>query len=214
MSFEEIGKIIGSRWRAVRDNPNRVSNFALLATVDAERYAKDIEMYNQRKQQMSRSTEISSDTRCTIHTPCRNMHYYMHYQQQGVSTHQSGIHYGRSDYNNVYQTNVYASNGFVPSPMTGFHSAYHRSDVGDRRNHNANNTLEQNSYGMIAHNSSGNYNSHGYPMPMSDYQALPREYASYPYEQHSNIQYPHYQAYPAREPQCRHDASYSDNRGC
>ena len=40
----------------------------------------------------------------------------------------------------------------------------------------------------------------------SDYQALPREYASYPYEQHSNIQYPHYQAYPAQEPECRHDA--------
>jgi len=216
VSFEEIGKIIGSRWRAARGSPARVSHYAELAKADAERYAKDMEMHNQRKEQMSHSVEISPDARYTTYVPGQNMHYHMQYQHQGINVYPSGMHYGHRDYNNGYQTNTYVSNGFGPSPMTGSYSAYHRSDtpyIVYRRNHNVNNMLEQNSNDMITHNTSGNFSLHGHPMPMSNYQAPPREHASYAHEQQFNTRYPYCQAHPVQEPEFRHDAYYSDNRG-
>lgn len=210
VSFEEMGKLIGSRWRVITETPDRVYYYASLAKADAERYGKEKEVYYQRKEQMRYNAESAHDT---THTPWHQMHYHMPYQHPGMSTPQSGMHFSHMGYNNGYQTGTNTAYGHGQTPITGTYNPYYRSDApyaSDR--HYFNNRLDQNNSGINFQHRSENYNSYRHPIPMSYSQATPREHMSYPHEQYFNNQSPHYQPHFAQNSGIGSDPYYSYNR--
>lgn len=56
MSFEEMGKIIGQRWKNI--DPNRLTRYSELAAEDTERYKKEMTEYNGRQEQKMRSEAL------------------------------------------------------------------------------------------------------------------------------------------------------------
>lgn len=48
VSFEEMGKLIGRRWKAI--SPEKLEHYNKLAALDAERYKKELAEYNDRKE--------------------------------------------------------------------------------------------------------------------------------------------------------------------
>jgi hypothetical protein len=59
ISFEEMGKLIGQRWKNI--DPDRLQSFAELAAEDTERYKKEMLAYNGRQEQKMR-TEAAKPT--------------------------------------------------------------------------------------------------------------------------------------------------------
>lgn len=56
VSFEEMGKIIGQRWKNI--DPNRLTKFSELAAEDTERYKKEMAEYNGRQEQKMRNEAL------------------------------------------------------------------------------------------------------------------------------------------------------------
>ena len=161
VSFEETGKLIGSRWRVVKAMPDQVSSYSSLAKADTERYTRDMEIYNQKKEQTRYNTERLS---CVRHTTFAQGNL-MQYQQPGINAPPAGTHHFRRDYNTGYQTDVHVPHSLGPSPVTDPHNGYYRPEApyGGNRNSYVNNMQEQHVNNMNAQNSSGNYSFHAYP---------------------------------------------------
>lgn len=56
VSFEEMGKLIGTRWKNI--DPDRLNRFSELATDDTERYKKEMVDYNGRQEAKMRSEAL------------------------------------------------------------------------------------------------------------------------------------------------------------
>jgi len=56
VSFEEMGKIIGQRWKNI--DPDRLAKYAELAAVDTERYKTEMQKYNLRQEAKMRSEAL------------------------------------------------------------------------------------------------------------------------------------------------------------
>jgi len=56
VSFEEMGKIIGQRWKNI--DPDRLSKYAELASEDTERYKTEMQAYNGRQEAKMRSEAL------------------------------------------------------------------------------------------------------------------------------------------------------------
>ena len=56
VSFEEMGKLIGARWKNI--DPDRLSKFSELATEDTDRYKKEMASYNGRQEAKMRSEAL------------------------------------------------------------------------------------------------------------------------------------------------------------
>ena len=58
VSFEEMGKIIGQRWKNI--DPDRLQKFAESAAEDTERYKKEMQSYNGRQEEKMRSEAMKA----------------------------------------------------------------------------------------------------------------------------------------------------------
>lgn len=56
VSFEEMGKIIGQRWKNI--DPDRLSTYSEMASVDTERYKTEMQAYNGRQEAKMRSEAL------------------------------------------------------------------------------------------------------------------------------------------------------------
>ncbi|CAB9521667.1 high mobility group [Seminavis robusta] len=56
VSFDEMGKIIGARWKNI--DPDRLAKYSELASEDAERYKKEMKSYNSRQEAKMRSEAV------------------------------------------------------------------------------------------------------------------------------------------------------------
>jgi hypothetical protein len=56
VSFEEMGKLIGQRWKNI--DPDRLSKYSELAAEDTERYKKEMQSYNGRQEAKMRSEAL------------------------------------------------------------------------------------------------------------------------------------------------------------
>jgi len=56
VSFEEMGKLIGQRWKSI--DPDRLSKYSELASEDTERYKKEMQSYNGRQEAKMRSEAL------------------------------------------------------------------------------------------------------------------------------------------------------------
>jgi hypothetical protein len=56
VSFEEMGKIIGQRWKNI--DPDRLQKFSELAAEDTERYKKEMQSYNGRQEEKMRNEAL------------------------------------------------------------------------------------------------------------------------------------------------------------
>lgn len=56
VSFEQMGKIIGARWKNI--DPDRLAKFSELASEDTERYKKEMQSYNGRQEAKMRSEAL------------------------------------------------------------------------------------------------------------------------------------------------------------
>lgn len=56
VSFEEMGKIIGQRWKNI--DPDRLSTYSEMASEDTERYKTEMQAYNGRQEQKMRSEAL------------------------------------------------------------------------------------------------------------------------------------------------------------
>lgn len=56
VSFDEMGKIIGQRWKNI--DPDRLAKYSELASEDAERYKKEMKSYNSRQEAKMRSEAV------------------------------------------------------------------------------------------------------------------------------------------------------------
>jgi len=56
VSFEEMGKLIGQRWKNI--DPDRLAKYSEMAAEDTERYKKDMQAYNSRQEAKMRSEAL------------------------------------------------------------------------------------------------------------------------------------------------------------
>ena len=92
VSFEQVGKIIGARWRRISENPDRVSYYNSLAKIDAERYAKDKEKH----ERMNEERQYEAIRPPNYFHSSYQMPYNMHVQAPPMSTPQSSMYHGHS----------------------------------------------------------------------------------------------------------------------
>jgi hypothetical protein len=58
VSFEEMGKIIGQRWKNI--DPDRLQKFSELAAEDTDRYKKEMQAYNSQQEERMRAEAIKN----------------------------------------------------------------------------------------------------------------------------------------------------------
>jgi len=105
VSFEEMGKLIGRRWKAI--TPEKLEGFNKLAAEDAERYRKELADYNERKEKGA------------IHEAQRNAMLQMQQQQQ--QQHAANGHGGRPEY---YHPPSYHGGPNPPANMSMYGAPY------------------------------------------------------------------------------------------
>ena len=67
VSFDEMGKVIGQRWKNI--DPDRLSRYSEMAGEDAERYKKEMKSYNARQEAKMRSEAVKAPAAAYPLTP-------------------------------------------------------------------------------------------------------------------------------------------------
>ena len=104
ISFKEVGKIIGARWRRISETPDKVFYYNSLAKIDAERHAKEKEKY-ERRDEVQHYEPVRPPN--TYHSSYRMPHhmYHIHDQASSTNTTQSSMYHCHMDQAESYHSN-------------------------------------------------------------------------------------------------------------
>lgn len=69
VSFEEMGKLIGQRWKNI--DPDRLSKYSEMAAEDTDRYKKEMQSYNGRQEAKMRSEALKPPSWSSKDTPAK-----------------------------------------------------------------------------------------------------------------------------------------------
>lgn len=113
VSFEEMGKVIGRRWKDVEGE--RMEYYNALAGGDTERYKKDMEKYNQKQEDMRKQAKRSAE----IPYASAQGHQMPPQRYPDMPTGPSGMYGGHMGYMPGYHMDPNAPHGYGQMPMMG-----------------------------------------------------------------------------------------------
>lgn len=177
VSFEEMGKLIGQRWKVI--SAERKAHYDALAKADTERYKKEMEAYNGRREELRNEANRSAAEQNHAHHPGSgvsrgSVSSSMHRYPPDMSAHgmygnhpgHYGMHY-HVDHNNPHP-------GYGQPMMNGYHHPGYSTYPPP--------PMEANQY------SNGNGRSNGYSSSSAhySYNPAPQEYTSSPDPRNAN----------------------------
>jgi len=189
VSFEEMGKVIGRRWRDIK--PERLTYYTSLSEGDAERYKKEMKNHNERKEEMRNRANISTaQINYATHSQSHLMPPSMHrYPEMPAPS--SGMYGGQIVYMPPHHMEPNASHGHEQMPIMGGSNLYYSNDLPPTTEGQFRNAPPP----TYPDNSSSNYayGSSYYPTePSPSLRFPPRRDHSYLSEARNNAQYPSY----------------------
>jgi len=125
VSFEEMGKLIGQRWKDISEE--RLAHYTALAKKDTERYKKEMETYNGRREELRNEANRSAEQQLA-HSMSSNemprgqmsssMHHYQDVPASAVYTNHPG--FGIS----YHMDTSNPPPGYGQAMMNGYHPSY------------------------------------------------------------------------------------------
>jgi len=196
VSFSQMGKIIGFRWRDISDE--RLEYYKSLAEGDTERYKKDMVTFNQKKEEMRKNKNISPNMQFATHSDGHHMPpSVQRYPDVPVSR-----TYDQMGYMTTYQAEPNVSHGYgqPPGAYNSYYMPPHGTDgqFSSGAPHPSQASFNYSSYGHL----SGSH-PHNAPTPSTGssstqgeyYSSQPRSSEQYSYPQQAQSQASHPTAY-------------------
>lgn len=111
VSFDDMGKLIGSRWKNI--DPDRLSKYSEMASEDAERYKEEMKSYNSRQEEKMRNEAVKP-----ANSPDRGRHPHHPYPEYGMEA--------PGGYPMGYPPEMYYGGGYgyPADPYGGYYGGY------------------------------------------------------------------------------------------
>lgn len=179
ISFEQIGKVIGVRWKKVTSEQSVYYN--TLAEGDTERYKKDMDTYNLKKEELRKEKSRPSHAHYSVYPPGHHMTHSMQQPHSDICAPHTGMYASRMGYMPTYHTDSNPPHNYGQMPIVGSYNPYympgpphmnegHYANSGPPPPQSSNDSMTRS--GM--HPPSGPPGSMSYPPPpQSDYAAYP-----------------------------------------
>jgi HMG (high mobility group) box len=119
VSFEEMGKLIGQRWKSLQ--PDRLTKYSEAAAEDTERYKKEMETYNGRQEARMRNETLKPGLPSSLiyADPKLNHHHHHHHASEehgGENSH----HGAMTGYDMSNMASAYAGYGYTGMEYAGY----------------------------------------------------------------------------------------------
>lgn len=179
VSFEEMGKLIGRRWKSI--GAEQMEYYEKLAGGDTERYKKEMEKYNEKKEEIREKNKRSADIHYASISQAHQMPpSMMRYSEMPVSN--PGMYGAHMGYVPPYHMDQNAPHGYGQMPMMGAYNPYYMPVPPPNAEGQPGNGGPQPNQGDMSSayaHASGNYHHNGPPPQNSGFQQ-PNEYSYLP----------------------------------